>query len=118
MVVADPEKSAKAQHGVRDSAAHLVDHDALDRSDLGIVGAIHCGSFHLVAADKGAGFSCFRNHLLSLLLLKNVQQAAQRIVPARWALIVDDGPWSRPSAAGTPYFRASAAGDLAARFLG
>src|SRR6266536_5882107 len=65
MIVADAEEAAKAQNGVRDLAGDLVDHDAFDRSNLGVAGAIDGGSFHLVAADQGSGFSCFRNHRCS-----------------------------------------------------
>src|SRR6266403_404697 len=68
MIVADPEKAAKTQYGVRDFAAHLVYHHALDRSDLAIVGAIHCSSFDLIAANKGSGFSRFCNHGFSSLV--------------------------------------------------
>src|SRR6266446_3424008 len=67
--------AAKAQDSIRNFAAHLVDHDTFDRSDLGVVGAIDCGSFHLITADKGTCFSCFSNHCWSSSFLKNLQQA-------------------------------------------
>src|SRR3979490_321159 len=51
VVVADPEETAETQDSVRDLAGHLIDHDALDRSDLGIVSSIHGRSFDLIAAD-------------------------------------------------------------------
>src|SRR6185312_13272412 len=56
VVVADTEKAAEGEYGVGHLAAHLVDHDALDRTDLVPVGAIDRGSLDLVAADQVAGF--------------------------------------------------------------
>ena len=43
MVVADPEEAAETQDSVRDLTGHLINHDALDRSDLRVVRAINCG---------------------------------------------------------------------------
>src|SRR5450759_693404 len=86
MIIADAEKAAKAEDGVGNPAAHLVDHDALDRPDLGIVGAIYGRAFHLIAADKGTCFSCFHRHCCVSLGWKNEQQAAQGIVPATKSL--------------------------------
>ena len=62
MVIADTEKAAEGEHGVRHLAALLVDHDALDRADLVVIGAIDRSSFDLVAADQVTSFVCFQCH--------------------------------------------------------
>ncbi len=68
MIVADPEKAAKTQYGVRDFAAHLVYHHALDRSDLAgtviSVSALVLGSSSLLdfaeSFSANAGFIWLR----------------------------------------------------------
>src|SRR6185436_15239922 len=62
VVVADAEKSTEGEHGVRHPAALLVDHHALDRADLVLIGAIDRSSLDLVAADQVTGFVCFQGH--------------------------------------------------------
>src|SRR6185437_398766 len=44
VVVANSEESAESQDGVRHAPARLLNHDALDGSDLLIVGAVHRGA--------------------------------------------------------------------------
>jgi hypothetical protein len=51
VIIADPEEASKAEHGIRDFAAQLIDHHALDRADLIPACTIDCGAFHLIAAD-------------------------------------------------------------------
>jgi hypothetical protein len=60
VVVADAKEAAERQHRVRQLAALLVDHDTLDRTDLGTIGAIDRSSLDLVAADQIALLPCFR----------------------------------------------------------
>src|SRR3954453_2689582 len=57
VVVSQPEKAAKAEHGVRDAAAGLVDHHTFDRADLGVISAVDGGAFDLVASDQVAVFT-------------------------------------------------------------
>src|SRR6185312_3793407 len=52
VIVAEPEETAEAEHGVGHPAADLVDHDALDRADLALVRTIDGGALDLVAADQ------------------------------------------------------------------
>src|SRR5437868_5894682 len=63
VIITDTEEAAKAKHGVRDFSAHLVDHDALDRTDLLIIGAIDGGAFNLVTSDEIRRFTCFGDHV-------------------------------------------------------
>src|SRR5207302_7648637 len=62
-IITDTEEAAKAKHGVRDFSAHLVDHDALDRTDLLIIGAIDGGAFNLVTSDEIRRFTFFGDHV-------------------------------------------------------
>src|SRR5450432_1789150 len=66
IVVADPEESAKAEYRVRNPAADLLNHDALDGSDLFAIGAIDRRTLDLVAADKAYRFPLFRDHAVLL----------------------------------------------------
>src|SRR3954469_24509717 len=71
MVISNSKKATKAQHRIGNASALLVDHDALDEADLGVVGAEYCGSFHLVAPDQGARFSLFHRHPLASFAARN-----------------------------------------------
>jgi len=51
------EKPAKAHDGKRNFAAPLIDHTAVDASNLFPSGAIDRCSFHLVARDQGVRFA-------------------------------------------------------------
>jgi hypothetical protein len=66
VVVANPQKSTEAQHGVGHLAAHLVDHNALDGSDLRFVGAVNRSAFNLVTANQITLFLYFRYHFILL----------------------------------------------------
>src|ERR1043166_8734958 len=61
-VVADAQKAAKAEHGIRHLAASLVDHDTLDGPHLLALGVIDCRAFHFVAADESSGLPRFCCH--------------------------------------------------------
>jgi hypothetical protein len=52
VIIANSEKAAEAQNGVRNFAALLVDHYAFDRSNLAVVGSVNCRAFYLVAANR------------------------------------------------------------------
>src|SRR6185312_6751388 len=64
MVVADAQEAAEAQYRVGHPAAQLVDHHALDRPDLLIIGTIHRGALDLVAADQISGLAFVCRHLV------------------------------------------------------
>src|SRR5882757_876583 len=57
MIIAESQNAAKAEHRVGHAPALLVDHDALDRTDLAILGAIDRCALDLVAADQIANFT-------------------------------------------------------------
>src|SRR5258705_1799674 len=63
MVVADAKEAAEAQCRVGLLAAQLVDHHALDRPDLLIIGTKHRGALDLVAADQIAGLAFICSHV-------------------------------------------------------
>ena len=66
MIVPDTKKAAKAQNRVRDLAGSLVDHDALDRTDLRFIRSVHRSALNLVAADQTNCLSFFRSHQILL----------------------------------------------------
>jgi len=53
-VVAMPEaqESTEADHGVRDAAVHLVDHEVVNLADVFAVRIVHLGSFDIFAGDQ------------------------------------------------------------------
>src|SRR5205814_10611049 len=57
MIVAEAQEAAETENRIGDPAADLVDHDALDRADLAVVGAIDGRTLDLIAADQIAGFT-------------------------------------------------------------
>ena len=59
MIVSDTKKAAKAQNRVRDFPGPLVDHDALDRTDLRVISSVNRSALNLVAADQANCFSFF-----------------------------------------------------------
>ena len=63
MVVSDTKKAAKAQHRVREFAGPLVDHDALDQTDLRVIRSVNRRALNLVAdfprKNGEQGSSCF-----------------------------------------------------------
>src|SRR5690348_12658218 len=87
VVVAEAEEAAEAEHGIGHAPADLVDHHALDRADLVVVGTVHRGAFDLVAADQISelafvDFSCGHSHRNPPCRSKE-KPASTAIVPAR-----------------------------------
>ena len=82
MVAAHSEEPAEAKDGVGHAPADLLDHDAFDRPDLLVVGAVDSGPLDLIAADQCACLSRFGDHTILLFSwdLKNAgnPQAAMR----------------------------------------
>ena len=67
MIVSDTKKATKAQNRVRDLPGPLVDHDALDRTDLRVIPLVNRSALNFVAADQANCFSFFIGlHILRL----------------------------------------------------
>ena len=66
MIVPDTEETAETQDRVRDLAGPLVDHDALDRTDLAFIRSVHRSAFDLVATNQSACLSFFGCHQILL----------------------------------------------------
>ena len=56
VVGADAQEAAKAEHGLGDLAAALIDHDALNGPNVLAMGVIDIRAFHFVTADE---INCF-----------------------------------------------------------
>jgi hypothetical protein len=54
VVISNSQETAKAQNGIRNLTADFVDHDALNRADFFLVGAVYCRALDLIAADQVA----------------------------------------------------------------
>ena len=87
MIVSDTEKAAEAQNRVRDLAGPLVDHDALDRTDLRFIRSVNRSAFDLVAADQTDCLSFFRGHQILLLNGKPNRSFNRMFLGALWSLI-------------------------------
>src|SRR6478752_3999349 len=75
MVVSDTKKAAKAQHRVRDFAGPLVDHDALDRTDLRVIRSVNRRALNLFAANQANCLSFFCGHHILLSEAESVTAA-------------------------------------------
>jgi hypothetical protein len=66
VIVPDAEEPAEAENCVRDFAGPLVNHNALDRTDLAFIRAVNRSALNLVAADQSTCLSFFRCHRILL----------------------------------------------------
>src|SRR5262249_23641261 len=67
VVAADAEEAAKAEHGIGHLAAALVDHDALDGTNMLAMGVIDIRAFHFIAPDETSGLTRFYCHRITPL---------------------------------------------------
>ena|SRR5882762_10516636 len=65
VVGADAQEAAKAEHGLGDLAAALIDHDALNGPNVLAMGVIDIRAFHFVAADEASGLPRFCCHWIA-----------------------------------------------------
>src|SRR5215475_8364903 len=65
VVAADAQEAAKAEHSIRHLAAALVDHDALDGSNMLAFGVIDIRAFHFIAPDETSSLSRFCCHWIA-----------------------------------------------------
>jgi len=56
-VSAHPEKAAEAEDRIGNIASELVDHQALNRSDLAAIGSTHRRTLDSVAGDQAMGLT-------------------------------------------------------------
>src|SRR5262245_11032414 len=67
VVAADAEEAAKAEHSIGHLAAALVDHDALDGTNMLAMGVIDIRAFYFIATDETNGLSRFCCHTMTPL---------------------------------------------------
>ena len=62
MIVPQAKEATESKHGIRHPAADFIDHHPFNRADLVGVGAVHRGTFDLVAPDQIARFTIAYRH--------------------------------------------------------
>jgi hypothetical protein len=90
MIIAETQEAAKAENGIRDFPAHLLDHHPFDRSDLVAVGAVDGGTFDLVTADQTGCLACFGYHEFgpSSRMVLTENSLRQPVVPSRVSIVI------------------------------